>query len=170
MNTQQQTLPPRKLAEQKYASARSNLLLMLIFTVINIVLFFAGSGTMMLFSATIPYFSVIFGQAFAEVWEMNLFLTVGIIIAVISLALYLLCWIFSKKHFGWMIGALVFFIMDTLVMGAMYLFVLQDASGILDVLVHVWVLYYLIIGVSNGSKLKHLPEEDAPVIQETIEE
>ncbi len=97
---------------------------------------------------------------------------VGIVIAVFILAIYLVCWIFSKKHYGWMIAALVLFIIDTAIMGVTYVFA-GDTSGILDAVIHIWVLYYLIIGVKYGIKLKKLPAEDLEVetlTQENISE
>jgi hypothetical protein len=66
-----------------------------------------------------------------------------------------------------MIAALVMFSLDTLFLIGLYI-LLGDAFGILDTLIHVWVLYYLIVGVINGVKLKKLPEEEQEII--TIEE
>ena len=154
MNAQQTAGTPRQIAENKYKVARGNLLLMLAFTLLNIVLLFTGSNTMMLFSATVPYYAAILGWAS----EDQVFLTVNLVIAGICLLAYLLCWIFSKKHYGWMIAALVMFIMDTLALVGIYLMI-EDFSGIMDLLIHAWVLYYLFLGVINGRKLKQLPEE-----------
>ena len=128
--------------------------MMIALTLLNIVLLFTGSNTMMLSSATVPYYAAILGWAS----EDQIFLTVNLVIAGICLLAYLLCWIFSKKHYGWMIAALVMFIMDTLALVGIYLMI-EDFSGIMDLLIHAWVLYYLFLGVTNGRKLKQLPEE-----------
>lgn len=133
---------------QKYASSRNNLLLMLILTAVNIIMFVCGSYTMLLFSATIPYYLIVFGM----LSESSTFLTLCIFLALIPMILYLLCWIFSKKHYGWMIGALVLFSIDTAAMAVMYLGA-GEISGILDTVIHILVLYYLIIGVNSGAKL-----------------
>ena len=144
---------PREMAEQKYASARSNLLLMLILTVVNIVLYVCGSYTMFLFSATVPYLMVVCSTIF---FDMPALMIICIGIAAVILIVYLLCWIFSKKHYGWMIGALVLFSLDILAMVGMFL-VSPELFSILAALWHVWVLYYLITGVTNGVKLKKMP-------------
>ena len=144
----------REMIQQKYKTARNNLLLMLILTVINIILYLVGSDTMMLFSATVPYFGVIIGSVSGS----QIFFIFCACIAVAILILYLLCWILSKDHYGWMIVALVLFIIDTLAMIGMYLG-MGEISGILDVVIHVWVLYYLIIGVKYGKQIKNLLEE-----------
>lgn len=156
MNNQQpQPLTPRDAAQQKYAAARGNLLLMIMFTAINIILLFVNSDTMFLFSATVPYFSALFGQ----LSESTVMYTTGMVIAAVSIIIYLLCWIFSKKHYGWLIASLVFFIIDTLCMVGLY-FWAEDFSGVIDLLIHIWVLYYLIMGVKWGIQLRKLPQEE----------
>lgn len=142
-------------ALQQYNIARSNLLLMIILTVVNIVLLAVGADTMLLFSATVPYYVAAFG-IFSEIGQL---IAAGIAIAAVILALYLLCWIFSKKHYGWMVAALVLFILDSIAMVGLYIWA-EDFSGILDLLIHIWVLYYLIIGVRYGYKLKNIPPEE----------
>lgn len=146
------------VAKTKYQSARANLLLMIILTAVNIVLLFTSAGNyMLLFSATVPYFAVIIGMA----TQIDIMIAVSVCFAVATLLIYLLCWGMSKKHHGWMIGALVMFIIDTVAMILMYVS-MGDFSGVLDIAIHAWVLYYLIIGVANGKKAKEEPA-DAPV-------
>ncbi len=139
-------------AQEKYNAARANLLLMLVLTIVNLVLLMANSGVMLLFSATAPYIFVMIGV----VSEINVILIICLLITAIILIAYFLCWIFSKYHYGWMITALVLFSIDTLLMAGMYILA-QDVSGILDVVIHIFVLYYLIIGVKYGYKLKNQP-------------
>ncbi len=158
MTKQPQTL--RERLQQQYATARSNLLLMLIFTVVNIVLLVAQTDTMFLFSATVPYFTIMMGI----LGENTIFLGICICITVIILVLYTLCWLLSKNRRGWMITALVLFILDTVALAALYL-AAGDFSGIIDALIHVWVLYYLILGVVSSKKLRNLPPEEAQVTE-----
>ncbi|MBQ2677179.1 MAG: hypothetical protein IJF54_07270 [Clostridia bacterium] len=155
MNTPQNAASPRVIAQQKYASARHNLLLMIIFTVVNIVLLIAQADLMLLFSATIPYFSAIFGVLASDPTTAVTYFG----IAAVVLVLYLACWILSKKHYGWMVAALILFLIDTLTLAWIYI-TSQDTSGILDALIHVWVLFYLFNGVRSGHKLKNMPEEE----------
>ena len=148
---------PRNMASTKYRNARNNLLLVIIFSLINIVLCAVGSDTYFLFSATIPYFISILGVTYALEYGLTASIYVGCIIAVIFVVPYLLCWIFSKKHYGWIIGALVYFILDTVFLLVFFL----DVSMLMDILFHVWVLVALIIGIVNGKKFKNLPEDTA---------
>ncbi len=159
----QPNLSPREQLQQKYKSARGNLLLIIILTVINVIMLLAGSESMLLFSISVPFYAVVFGY-FMEGTAM---LITGCVIAAVMLTVYLLCWIFSKKRTGWMITALVLFIVDTVVMALMYLGA-GEMSGIMDVLIHALVLYYLISGVSSASKLKKMPPEE-PVVASEVE-
>lgn len=159
MARMQANLTAREQLQQKYKAARSNLLLTIILTVLNVVMLLLGSENMLLFSISVPFYAVVFGY----LMEGTAMLVTGIVIAAIMLAVYLVCWIFSKKRTGWLIAALVLFIVDTLVMGAMYLLA-GEGSGIMDVLIHIWVLYYLISGVRSAGKLKNMPPEEEPVV------
>ena len=162
-NTNNQNVSPRRISELKYTSARNNLLLMIILTAVNMILVAVSANVTMLFSATVPYYSFILGIND----QSKVFTPFFVAFSLICLAAYVICWVFSKKHFGWMIAALVMFSLDTLFLIGLYI-LLGDAFGILDTLIHVWVLYYLIVGVINGVKLKKLPEEEQEII--TIEE
>lgn len=166
MNNPNAARSARELAEQKYSTARHNLLLVIILTVVNVVLLLVNSNTMLLFSATVPYLSVVFGVEFAAEFGSSA-LYPFIAVAVIDLGIYVAAWILSKKRYGWMILALVMFIFDTLIMLGMYALVANLSDAIMDVLVHIWVLYYLIIGVKFGKQLKDMPgkkEPEAPAV------
>lgn len=157
----QANLTPRELLQQKYKNARTYLLIIILFTVLNVVLLITGSDTMMLFSISVPYYAVVMGYFMGE----QTMLVTGCVIAAVMLVVYLLCWIFSKKRTGWLVAALVLFIVDTLVMGGMYLLA-SEASGIMDVLIHALVLYYLIVGIHSAAKLKKMPPEKVPTMEE----
>jgi len=128
---------------------------MIALTLVNIVLLMRGTDKAYMFSASFPYFLL----AVATFLEDTLILAVCGTVAGISLLLYFLCWLFSKNHRGWMVAALIFFIFDILFLFGFYAFV-ESFPDIFDILVHIWVLYYLIIGVKYGAQLKKLPAED----------
>jgi hypothetical protein len=158
-------MSPRAELRMKYDRCRSNLLLVLLFTVVNLFTVTFGNSYF-LFSATFP---VLFPATMAEIAadtaylaEMGLtaddttaLIVVGLVIGLIMTVPYLLCWIFSKKRPGWMVAALVFFSLDCLL-----LLTSLDLSMIADILIHGWVMFYLITGVIHGFKLKTMPEDD----------
>ncbi len=159
------------VAFNKYGVARGNLLLTVILTVINIVLSALNASVYLLFSASIPYIiasvgsGLMYDREFAA--EMGateemipVIFTVLLIVGLVLTVPYFLCWLFSKKHYGWMIAALVLFSLDTL-----FLLFNFDISLILDLLIHAWVLYYLIMGVVNGARFRKAEAEAAAAEQ-----
>ena len=167
----------REILQGKYASACYNVLLVVIFTLINVVLLVLNSDTYFLFSAYIPYALADLGMFFCgmypveyyagELVGMN-FLPKGVFVAIlvviaIILVMYLIAWIFARKgKSGWLIAVLVMFGLDTAV-----LLLLNGISVdfIVDYIFHVWVIYSVITGLRIASKLKKLPDEE---IEDTI--
>lgn len=175
-----QATTPRGQLENRYASARANLLLVVVFTAINLVLLISQSDTYFLFSAFIPYILTSFGVILCGMYPAEFYLeelmdvefldksffVVMLVISLIILGLYLLSWFLSKKRGGWLIFALVFFSLDTL---GMFLLGGFSMDSIVDVLFHAWVIFSLCSGVIAHSKLKKLPpEETAPAAEWTV--
>ena len=175
-NQQAQPFSQRQQLERQYASARMNLLWVVLFTAINIVLLVSNSYTYFLFSAFIPYAIVDYGMIVCGKYPADFYgdlsqyqfldstvLVVLIAVAAVICVLYLLCWIFSKKRrVAWLIVGLVFFALDTVFMllGGI------SADRILDIVFHGWVIISLTGGIIAHSKLKKLPaEEPAPVAE-----
>lgn len=152
-------ISPRAAAEAKFNGARMNLIIITLFTVLNIFMIIFGTDMIMLFSASVPYYTAGFGKIFAAELGIPALYYVSIAMAFLLCLPYFLCWIFSKKHFGWMITALICFAVDSLVlMGFVMLGFVDIRSMLLDIVFHAWVMYYLILGVKNGIKLKTLSE------------
>lgn len=165
------------MLEVKYNRARANLLAVFGFTILNIILQLFNASIYLLFSASVPYLLVnlmwdLTGHlppaAYAEDPEFvplpNGFLYAAIGFAAFILLFYLMSYLFSKDgKYGWMIVALVFFSLDCAFLLGFVVLVGFDASFILDILFHVWVMYYLISGVSSGVKMARLPVDDAPM-------
>lgn len=169
MNVQQTQMSPRQIAESRFKSARLDLLIVIVFTVLNIVMLLTGSETMMLFSATVPYYAVFLAHfANLQYGGLEWFVTGSLILAGIILLVYLLCWIFSKKHRGWLIAALVLFCLDTAATVVLYMG--DFSSGIMDFVIHGAVIWYLALGVKAGKQLKTLPLEEVEAAGVPVEE
>lgn len=145
---------PRILAQQKYTKSRTNLLIITCITVVNIIMLLLGSDSIFLFSASIPYVAMFYGT-------MNSvrFMLPAIIVTVLIVGAYFTCWYFSKKNHVWLIAAFVLFIVDTVVMIMFYLNYNDLSSGVIDIIFHAWIVYYFVIGIVNGIKLKSLPAD-----------
>ena len=176
----QNNLPQRRLLEARYNKSRHNLLLVLIFTAINIVLLVTNANSYFLFSAYVPYMLVdlgmdmcgmypaeYYGADYSEYVFLNpSFFAICLGIAIVILAMYLLSWIFSKKaRVGWLIFSVVFFVLDFIVL---LLVVEINSSIMIDIVFHVWVIVSLMMGIVSHFKLKKLPVEEI-VISETEE-
>ena len=166
--------------ETKYKSCVGNILLVVIFSVINIVLLLTNADTYFLFSAFIPYFTVSLGKYLCGFYpneyytdaENMLFLNssvfyITIAVAAVIILVYFICWLFAKKKkIGAVIFALIFFIIDTLAMVFISGF---SGDSILDIVFHIGVIVYLCIAISTYNKIKKSEQENA-VLQETLTE
>jgi hypothetical protein len=164
-------MSPREQLATKYLTARSNLLFVVIFTLINIIGSVFGSETYFLFSAHIPTFFAILGAILCGRYSPEYYAAIGMsdteffgtpvlvvltAIAVVLTLLYLLFWALSKKRVGWLIAALVFFVADTAFMLLSYGI---SFDMLVDILFHALIVYYLVAGIMAHYKLKALPEE-----------
>jgi hypothetical protein len=146
-------MSPRDEVEMKYKRSRANLLLVIIASLVNLFTI-ALNRSYFYFSAAMP--SLLLDISVQENPEVVFAdLLIPIVVGIILTVPYLLCWIFSKKRVGWMVAALVFFSMDCLL-----LLLTFDVSMIADILIHAWVMFYLITGVMHGFKLKKMPEDE----------
>ena len=137
-----------------FKKSRDNILYMIIFTSINLVLTIANAGVYLLFSATAPLFSLTLGQALNESLSSNIYVIIGLIIALIMVAIYLACWHYANRKRGLILVAFIFFIIDTLLLTFLVFVEGFDQSYILDIVFHVWILYYLYIGTMAWAKLR----------------
>jgi fatty acid desaturase len=170
----------RHALASKYNAARSNILLLVIFSAINLIMLATNAGTYFLFSASVPYLITGLGMFFCgmapeEAYEgldgmyfmdKSLFV-VMFIISMLILVLYLLCWLFSKNNkVKWLITALVLFSIDTLIMFAYYGI---SPNMIIDIIFHIWVIVILAMGIDAHYKLKKMPVEETMIEAEYTE-
>ncbi|MBQ7338797.1 MAG: hypothetical protein IJW40_10145 [Clostridia bacterium] len=151
---QNQELSGLQLQTNHYQSARYHLLLVVIFTLINLVLLALGSSSYFLFSATIPY--AITGVAKwmspEETYLTQPLFLIALIISLALVALYLVGY-FLSKHFrgGWLIFSLVFFMIDSI---GLFIFFGISVDMLMDIIIHVWVIISLSRGVIAYGKIK----------------
>ena len=174
-NKNTQNMSERQKLASRYNGARHNILLVIAFTLINCILCAVGSSSYFLFSAAIPYYSVMFGLYWTgrmpnEFYDVDFqpdpdsYLYMCLAIAVVSIVFYALCWFLSKKHgYGWLVATLLLFVADTF---AMFYYSGFTADMIMDFVFHVWVLVSLCSGIIAAVNLKKLPEEEPYIAQE----
>lgn len=149
---------PEQMLLAQYRMARSQLLLALILTAVNVGTLLLNVDFYFLFSLAVPYYSVFFGMVFTEQLALYGFLIAGIIAAVLVFAVYVLLYIFSKRKPGCLTALIVLFSIDTVaVIGTVAVAASEGGlSGIFDIVFHGLVLFHLIRGVIAAKKLKDL--------------
>lgn len=156
----------------KAKSGRHSLLLIIIFTIINLVMLLADSGTYFLFSASVPYYVTLLLKAiengFSEgAWVNGPATIAALVFSFVVLTVYFLCWLLSDKHRGWLTAALVLFIIDTVAMLA-FTWLLYDnpLPNVVDLIFHIWAIVELIQAARAQKKLRKLPFPEAEAIGE----
>ncbi len=163
----------RQALQNKFTAARMNLLAIVVFTLINIFALATNAGSYFLFSASVPYVITLLamlmcGMLPPEIYEdlegmffldESLFY-VALVIALLIVALYLVCFFFSKKKPVWLTVALVLFIIDTAFMFLYYGFSLDM---IFDIAFHGWVIWILVSGVKAEKELRKMPKPEAAI-------
>jgi len=138
----------------KFGTARSNLLLVVAFTMANVMLTAFGSDFYLLFSATVPMLALIL---------LEDAMAVGLIVAMLGVFVYFLCWLLSKRKRVFILVALILFSVDTLLFlattGIVFLLGFGDFMIIVEIAFHGWILYYLITGTAAWAKLRGVTEE-----------
>ena len=159
----------REYLLRQVANGRYSLLLIVILTVVNLIMTILDTNTYFLFSASVPYYLVFVGMGIENgfvdgAWNVKGTLTyTGLVIALVIVAVYLLCWLLSKERAGWLTAALVLFIIDTVAL-VVITFALYDSpmGKLVDFLLHIWAIVELVQGVRGSKKLKALPPAEEP--------
>ena len=148
----------------KFDKARHNLLLVVIFSTINLILYVAEVDYYLLFSATAPMLSYGVGWDLAYEFHDDNFLVAGLVIAAVIILLYLACWALAKRRRGFIIAAFVLFMFDCLI----YAYLLVDilsygefvASELIDIVFHIWILIAMISGLMAWKKLRGINTDE----------
>lgn len=168
MNNNKREVTPEYLYKQ-VAGARSSLLMVIIFTVVNLAMLLLESGRYFLFSASVPYYMTAIGMGMdlgSGEAGIGTFTIVALVISAVILVFYLLCWLLSKKHPGWFVVAMIGFLLDTLALVGMCLLMGMLAESIMDLVFHGWVVVELIRAIGANKKLKKLAAQES--VQEPI--
>lgn len=160
----------REKLEKRYKSSLSSLLLITVFSGVNLFLLLINSDKYFLFSAYIPYllgdYAMFYSGRYPEEYYKEfpdiqfidtLFFAVLVVLAVAVVLFYLVSWFFArKKKAVWLVLALGLFAIDSLVM---FVVVGFYTDMIIDVIFHIWAIVSLALGISAYIKLKDIPED-----------
>lgn len=129
-------------AQQNYKTARYALLGLILVAVINIALLFAEFDIYFM-SGVFLFYLLSFGTKLMG-------RTAYVLSAVLILALYVLCFVLSKRKRGWLVAALAMVCIDTLLLVFFALGSGEFITFLMDILYHGSALWLLGMGVKNG--------------------
>ena len=139
------------------AGGRASLLLIVVLTVVNIVLLLIEADRYFVFSASIPYYLTAFAMGMDSVFSSGIgtYTIIAIVISVIVVGIYLLCWALGEKKPGWLTAALVLFSLDTVGLLVITFALVDDPIlNLMDIIIHALVVYELARAVACAKKLK----------------
>ena len=144
--------------QKVYQSARYAILFLVALTAVNILMRVGDMDRYFVSSVFLSYFMVTIIPKTA----------IGAAVAVAILVPYILAFFLSKKKPGWMIAALVLFVLDTLFV-IFTMFLLRQAgespwSMLLDLALHAFVIFELVMGVKYREAATAEAEEEGPVL------
>ena len=157
----------RSALNRQVAGGRYALLLIFLFTIVNLVLLLLNTDTYFLFSASLPYYLTMLGmgmdnQFTSLSWDaIGTYTVTGLVISAVILGLYLLFLCLSTKRPGWLLGALILFLLDSAAL-AVFTFALYEnpATNLMDGFLHLWAIIELVQAIRANRKLKKLPPEE----------
>jgi len=152
----------------RFRGARGTLLLVVVFTTVNLFLAAFGTSFYMLFSATVPQIFLGLGLGLADEFQNNIFLIAGATAAFAGVFLYLLCWSLANRYRVFILFALVLFSIDTLVCVAFVFIGGFDLWYLVEIAFHVWILFGLVNGVIAWAKLRDVNPDDLSAVMKEM--
>jgi hypothetical protein len=148
------------LFEKRTKGGRAALILLAVFSLVNMILLLVKASFMFLFTFEIPYFAVELCQYLSYETGNQTYLVISVIGSLLFIGFIFLLYLLSQKRRWPGIMALVLFIIDTLALIAFILIDLENAAQYLvDTAFHVWALISLINLVRYWPKLEKAKTE-----------
>ena len=149
--------------QRQVKMARYMLLGTVIITVVNLALMMANSELYIIYFAAVPYYLGWFGWLLdgGTVGQMTV---IGLVLAGIVLAVYLLVWFLAAERPLWLKVGLGLLIADTLALLGLAFFLSDNIMDFFwELALHGAVLYEMILGVSAQKKLDAQPQQNAQI-------
>lgn len=144
------------------AAGRYALLMIMIFTVINLVLVLLDRRQLILFTAAIPYYLTLFAKGMDNYFAAGSWMHTGrytamaLAVSIALLTAYLICWLQCGNRRGYLIAALVLFSIDTLALIIFEIVVVGNPlNDLFEFFLHGWAIWQMAAGVSAHTRLKN---------------
>jgi len=146
----------------KFNRSRSNLIAVVVLTVVNLLALTFDYDFAFLFSAFVPQVLLIFLEEIS--------MMAGLIAGLLGTGVYLVCYLFSKRWRWFMLVALILFLFDALIMLGFMVLSGEYGEFFLNILFHAWILFYLISGTVAWGKLIGVTPAALKEIQQEVSE
>ena len=143
-----------------FNKARRNLLAVVAFTAINLLLIAFEMNLSFLFSAFVPQVLQVI------IHDINAI--AGLIVGLIAMSVYGLCYALSKWWRGFILVALIFFLIDAVLMLGFMFLTGSFGDFFFNVIFHAWILYSLFAGTAAWAKLRHVTPDQLMAIQQDM--
>ncbi|MCL2462077.1 MAG: hypothetical protein FWF44_05375 [Defluviitaleaceae bacterium] len=144
---------PTSIPKSRFDKSRGSLLWVTVLSCVNVILFMFGTSLSFPFSATLPALISGIGKAMSEDFYSNTPFILANILAFAIVALYFICYLMAKRHKAFLIVALVFFSIDSVMLLCLFAFGF-DISLLIDAAFHAWVIISLSSGIRDWDKPK----------------
>lgn len=149
------------LLERQHSTAQYLLLATVLTTVANIVLLLAKASFLIPYCAALPYYLTMLGYLF-DGYTLASYTAIGMAMAFVLLAGWLLVWWLAKRRTGWLKVGLVLVILDTVALAIIaFLFLENPASCLLEGLLHLAVIYEIHVGLKAHKQLAQIQSQSA---------
>lgn len=143
---------------------RQALLIMIFLSLANIVLMTLFSNRSFILTAAFPREVLLLGYIFSAECGTDNTLIIGVIMAVMSVGLYSMCWFMAGKHHGWLAAAAGMMVFDVLFLLAMAV-IRFDRQFISQYIIQLCfegvVLFYLLRGAAGFFRIRALCRQAA---------
>ncbi len=143
--------------------ARRNLLVMVVLTTFTMIMSSYYRGFPVVLSAFVPQFALQIGILFHSEAAIDWYLIASLSYALCLLLSYYACYILSKKQASWLLPAFALFAFDTIMLG-MFVRTGLNTASILNLIFHLWVLYYLALGIMSYFNLRQLVKKSKTIV------
>ncbi len=147
-----------------YKSARSSLLAVIIFSVLNCFMLYFDMGYTFLYSMITPQLALIFAK---QVFRGFTSVIVVVMFAIVPIALYTISYLLSNKDWKWLRVGTVLFATDILVFIGFFLKFGFDSSFILSIIFEGLIMFNLVRGTMAGKDLNNDFEVEEIVVGNT---
>lgn len=140
-------------------TAQLVLIIVLVLTLADLVLLLCNAPTFFPLSVTVCFYLTMFCRLL-DLGAIGANTAIALVISAVVLAAYVVCIVLSRRKHGFLTAAAVLFGVDTSLLIGLALWGFYQASFcLIDLALHIFVLWQVFRGVLAARRLRYLPQE-----------